>query len=1048
MLNLKSYHFMENPEVKTETSDNIKYIVDGEPLVDREYVLDGEVSVETEEYVVLTYKASDIRRNPQVKQGILVGVKDDKETPLITINYMILDGHEHRVIVKCESVHYDFLRLKLSSRKPHMELEIIDLYTCSHEELPGKFETGDYKDGYACIAIDEYCNCEIPNTIGETDGGKDVPKGKVGINGIPFEFSKEGKMVRPSPSPESNNDIIKNITTYAKRVDCRPESRQSIFSIDVNDSAKEIYFALLTDGKTQEKFASCPPETGIIGSTRGEVRMPIKINDVERFVVRICYEDGFVDECFPENILTHKHEIIGEVGIYGLVALDKKIKQISFENRIVDTDVSLLALTLNKDAYPILGEMFPQRKKKAEKQFDLNKEFTLKDDILTVQNGGFYMEINTNGGMFVQKTKSAYSNSLQMHGALLKVRDGEEIITEFQRTSIVIDKGAQITYSYKSLSITVYLELSEKDSISMRMTAKNNSEDNVQVGIIFPCLNNVQYQSGSDTWYFLPKYRNTESNASCYVYEESSPTFPMQFMDIFSPGDGAGLSINTQERDLKVRKYALSKANGFVHAFVEYPSDYCKILPLGVFNGSPTIVAVHSGDWHAPFESYKNWVDSWYEPYRCQNKKWYRERFWLLAEITDCFETKDIYKMPVWYDEKTMQYNFNMIMDNISELYGETPDIMHMWGWAWIEERDHQLWGNFGEYDYNKLGGLENFRNALEDVRQKTGAEISLYLHPTLLTEIYPQSKEYYPKYRVVNSEGNHICTENDSYRMCHGNKVWRDYALEMYKRVYAETGVKILYIDEFSLRIHNRCYAEEHGHEVPSNLLKTDRNFITELKDSMPDDVVLYGEYYAADVNARYIDANISYYILDLLCDHIEQTQGVYTEDASDCYGTVLTDVYRFVFPKIVQIILPISLRHKSWHPLKATFFNGEAIYDSFWDAEERRGREFIAKAYRIKKQYADCFSSDNPQTMIDSMNDAVCINRFPSENRCIYTLYNRSYHTYSGEILVVPYKENVTYYDVWNDCPAETYVKDGYTYIKAEVTAQGIGAIAEIEM
>ena len=54
MLNLKNYHFNANPEVKVEASDNIKYIVDGEPLINREYVLDGEVSVKTEEYVVLT----------------------------------------------------------------------------------------------------------------------------------------------------------------------------------------------------------------------------------------------------------------------------------------------------------------------------------------------------------------------------------------------------------------------------------------------------------------------------------------------------------------------------------------------------------------------------------------------------------------------------------------------------------------------------------------------------------------------------------------------------------------------------------------------------------------------------------------------------------------------------------------------------------------------------------------------------------------------------------------------------------------------------------
>ena len=87
-----------------------------------------------------------------------------------------------------------------------------------------------------------------------------------------------------------------------------------------------------------------------------------------------------------------------------------------------------------------------------------------------------------------------------------------------------------------------------------------------------------------------------------------------------------------------------------------------------------------------------------------------------------------------------------------------------------------------------------------------------------------------------------------------------------MYPRLYEETKIPLIYVDEFSLRIGNRCYEENHGHHVPSNLLQTDREYISRLKDIMPEEVVLYGEYAAADVNARYIDCNISYYILDSL--------------------------------------------------------------------------------------------------------------------------------------------------------------------------------------
>jgi hypothetical protein len=82
----------------------------------------------------------------------------------------------------------------------------------------------------------------------------------------------------------------------------------------------------------------------------------------------------------------------------------------------------------------------------------------------------------------------------------------------------------------------------------------------------------------------------------------------MQFMDIFSPEKGAGFALNTRERDLKVRKYALIKQNGRTDAFVEYPSMYVKIKKDSLFKGSETLLYVHKGDWHASYESYKKWL--------------------------------------------------------------------------------------------------------------------------------------------------------------------------------------------------------------------------------------------------------------------------------------------------------------------------------------------------------------------------------------------------------------------------------------------------------
>ena len=81
----------------------------------------------------------------------------------------------------------------------------------------------------------------------------------------------------------------------------------------------------------------------------------------------------------------------------------------------------------------------------------------------------------------------------------------------------------------------------------------------------------------------------------------------------------------------------------------------------------------------------------------------------------------------------------------------------------------------------------------------------------------------------------------------------------------------------------------------------------------------------------------------------------------------------------------------------------------------------------------------------MVDAPSDAVCVNIFPGENRTIYNLFNRSYHTYMGDVIKVPYKEGAKFYDVWNEKELEFTVKDGYAYVSSTVIAQSTGCILE---
>lgn len=1032
------------------------YALFGKALEPGSFKLRGDAAAEIEEYIVLRYRARDIMRTTADDlQPFLLGKRGEEKIPLVYANDMIFDDAEHMVLARCGKGTYDALELYLPRKAYRAELEIIDFYTCDESELPARFAPQQAaRQGYRTIDLAPLCNSAYPQEIGATDGGI-FPAGEQGILGLPFDFC--GQMIRPAPNPKENDEIISNFGVPAKRRDCRPESREARYTVPVGGYAKEIYFALAIDGDATQRCGFRKMKSDILGGTvKKPVHMPIQAVDIERFAVIIKYADGREDECFPLNLETKRHMLCGRLGVYGVWA-DGEVESISFENRTLDTDFSLCALTVNESAERILPDPFAAKRFSAEKAFDLAPKMALEEDILTLQNGGMELVLNTKGGLRLLSLKNAYVQKLTVGGALLKVRQGEQLIEDFERKAVKVGDTAELTYGYGGLDITVTFAPTHTDGFTLSMTAKNHSDKEIACGILFPALNDLQFADGKDGWYFLPKYQNWESNETCYVYEESSPTYPLQFFDLFSPAQGGGLAVCTRERELIVRKYALQKEQGWMHAYIEYPDMYMKVPPQGSFEGSETVFYCHAGDWKPAFYEYKAWLDSWYVPHKCQNRDWYRRLFWLIAEITDYIDKPEISQFPVWYNKETKEHSFERILKEQAELYGAMPDILHLWGWTWSEEYKHMLWGNFGGEDYEIEGGLEAFRNALHKASEETGAQLSLYLHPTLLSEAYPALEEN--KHLLVkNEKGNYLglgetlkdtfgddpanVGHQDSFRMCHASEEWRRKVLDMYPRVHEETGVKILYVDEFSLRIDNRCYAEGHGHVVPSNLLKTDRDFISELRDLVPEDVVLYGEYYAADINARYIDCNISYYILDNINEAI--TKGIRSGDGDDTYCRYLTDAYRFALPKIVQLVLPMAMRELSWQPLKATFCNGEAVYDSFWDAEESRGRKFMAKSYLTKKKYADCFACDEPKMWIDAPNDALCINEFPGkEGRTAYTLFNRAHHTRFGDVLVVPHKEGATYYDAWNEKDAEYEVIDGMAHIKGVIGAHNVGCI-----
>ncbi len=1055
---------------KTETAgamvvcseDSVSLRVNRTDYGDKEFTFVSEDEIDAADaYFVLKYSANGLMRHLDPSAPILYVKVEGKYCDLVRYQDIAVDFLTHTLVVKCPYTQVQGMKLAFLSKMLRSDFTIFEMYFCGGKDVPvmlGEFSDRDgsgKEETFSTISLDTQFNrhymSEDENYL--IEGGRFFTKEKVWVCGVPFTVKTEGNnVVYPAPGPAENDEIISNFGIMAKRRLCRPVSRDCVVEIPIGTKATEIYFILLANGLMYQRWGFGMSDPTILGGCQREVLMPLQITDVEFFEVEICYEDGRIDTAFPLSMTKQRHVVGSEPDAYVVPTDGSLVSSIRIHNKKLETDFSIAALTVNtaqermfpKAVLPLVkGEIIP--KKAAEKKKP-ERDIRLAGNILILKNGAISMEIDISKGMHLKKLYNVYTASFSFKAsAMLQLCDEKmQKITSFELVSCNLQsESAVLVYRYQCILLTAIVTLAEADDIHFRLACENVGSETVQYGIQYPYFEGGRFDSEEEGWYFFPKCQNIDSNEYVNLYGESSPTFPMQFFDIYSKREQGGLTLRTFERELVVRVYGLTKNENGMEAYIEYPFMYGDIAVGETMTCSEAAVTAHRGDWRSAFALYKEWIDSWYIPHdRAQNKDWYRKNFWLLAEIPDFFETREFMERAPWYDQERKAFRFREILEEHKLVTGIYPDIMHLWGWTATKDRTSMRWGNWGEEDYAIYGSKEAFKEALHDVKDNMGIDVSLYVHPTLLSACYKEKAEkYFPEHRVQRSDGGFISIR-DAFRMCHANEEWREEAISFYPRLYEDLGIPILYVDEFSLRIENRCYAPHHGHRVPSNLLQTDREFISELRKRVPSEVVLYGEYTAADVNARYIDCNITYQYVDTVMAMVEVCDWRY-ENRDDEYSRVYTNAYRFAFPKIVQLNLPMAMRKLSWHPQKFIFFNGEAVYDSFWDTEESEGTAFNVRAFKIKKKYADCFACDCPEMLVDTPSEAICANKFSGKDAVLYTLYNRAYSTYRGPLLVVLHEEGRTYLDVWNDCEMIPEIRDGYAILSGTIHAQKMGCI-----
>ncbi len=984
-------------------------------------------------------------------------------TTLVSAQDLVRDGLWHRLIVQRPyPAKPTALRVLLDSNDSSSWFELRRLEWVASPDKAGPALAEDkqpsqhpdfhplplaFNERYDLLLTRPYMRVE--NDTAVLDGGAWFTQDHVSLEAVPFRVeSKPGanNLITPPPEPKENNDLVDHFGVQAPRRAVAPITRDSRITVPVGREVSEVFLVLAAELPSRE-----------LGYFSG--RGPTTLDTVEEFAVELVYESGVRDLAFPYSIQDGRHLIRRALGVYAVPATGAKLKEVLLHNRKLGARVHLAAITVNTGDHRRFPSLAVEAKPQVAMATPLDsslKPYTRREgDRLRLGNAHYELTLDaatlmspvalTHRRLNNAKARVAPAPLLEMEVAGKAIPAQQWKLDSIKEVPLGFEVSYRSTAASLPLCCTVTARTDDSPEARFSLSISNEGAQPVDAEIRFPMLRGLQLGEAADLQCFFPQYRNALGGERATYYAYAGVAFPMQFFDVFDERTGGGVWLRTEDLADSQRNYFLSKQGDGASLHVEYPGLTTRIPSGGTSAFPVTALGFHAGNWRASVDRYREWLATWYRPMKSQDKPWLRESFWLLAEITDGVP-EPYSKLPPWYDLEKKKVLFRDILAEWQRKAGQKPDILHLWDWTHYPATI-QRWGEYGGRDYDNVGGQAAFKEAIADVQNNLGIAMSLYVNATLCTKDTPAGQRLADKALQLR-DGKPFIRYRDTYCMCHATPEWIEHQIQTYRRLVRETGARMLYVDQQATvqdivnKTYCVCFHPGHGHPVPNRVNETDHRFIRALRETVPGDVALYGEFPYTDTTTQFYDSAIHYYFHDGAGKRFSPTFDAESNDRTD---EVALNLYRFIFPKLMHLDLPLAITYNSWHPLKFTFFNGEAIYDSFWNIDESRGHAFVTRAYELKKRFKDCFASDAPEMLVPTERASVYANRFPGKARTVWTVYNARPNTARGQVLAVPHQPGAIYRDEWNNKELQPEIRDGKAILSLELDPQSIGCISQ---
>ncbi len=744
------------------------------------------------------------------------------------------------------------------------------------------------------------------------------------------------------------------------------------------------------------------------------------IYDVDRFRLRLEYADGTADECLPMNAATGRFGIVeGPQVLVAAVDSSKHLTSVVLYDRAKQAGFAVAAMSVRTQGPPGFPEVLQQTAPMKEQSSGAADRELME------------VELSSDGPPLLNRLfhhPTEWSLLSEPCPLVQLTVDGQPIPPEDLQPAEPGGEALQCRWyqvrSCDGLRVGLKAAKAEADSLTLRACVENTGEKSYKVAIVAPSIGPYRLSEQPDAAHYLvPKRGAAFDNGACSYRELYSGLFPVQFLDTFSPADGRGLALRTEDTTCIRRYYLLEKNDDGFTLGVEYPEKELK--PGETRTTAPSVVTLTRGDWHSGFDAYRMWLASWHQPLS-PRKPWFREIF--------NFRQRFLWWLDPLYDQKTGEIHLQQAVDEARREFGGI-DYLHLfdWGNCGSYGRIYGRTGDHSPYDYIE-GGREALREAIAGV-QAQGIPVGLYIEGYLLQQRGKLGQTFGKQWQLIGPGGKgRWWPESTEMFICPAVDAWREVQASTYETKVQELGVDGIYIDQFGFSHNKDCWSDEHGHPVPSYAVAGERDMTKLIRRqvaAVKENVAVYTEESPVDVTTQYQDGSFTYAM----------------STARRTETRVPLNLTRFAIPDFKTIeILYCDKPTGSWATgVRWVFFNGEAIWlegpaDEWFEPETR---ETIRRCYRILHKHRDAFTTLAPVPLVPTEMGGVFANAFPLEDKTVYTLYNTRHRTVRGEVLRLAAGPDATFYDEWHEEPARVRREGSESLIHLEIGPHGVGCV-----